>query len=45
MTQKLSSEKLMATLLQSINPGLIADKELRQTVLSITVIASIIGGW
>ena len=32
MTQKLSSEKLMATLLQSINPGLIADKELCQTV-------------
>jgi hypothetical protein len=32
MTQKLSSEKLMATLLQSIDPGLIADEGVRQTV-------------
>ena len=32
MTQKLSSEKLMATLLQSIDPGLIADEGVRQTL-------------
>ena len=32
MTEKLSSEKLMATLLQSIDPGLIADEGVRQTV-------------
>ncbi|WP_287242838.1 MULTISPECIES: hypothetical protein [unclassified Okeania] len=32
MTQKLSSEKLVATLLQSIDPGLIADEGVRQTV-------------
>ncbi len=32
MRQKLSSEKLVATLLQSIDPGLIADEGVRQTV-------------
>ncbi|NEQ75639.1 MAG: hypothetical protein F6K23_22870 [Okeania sp. SIO2C9] len=32
MMQKLSSEKLVATLLRSIDPGLIADVGVRQTV-------------
>ena len=32
MKQKLSSEKLMATLVQSFNPGKIADQGVRQTV-------------
>ena len=36
MTQKLSSEKLMATLLQSIDPGLIADEGVRQTVEAVS---------
>jgi hypothetical protein len=32
MTQKLSSEKLVPALLQSIDPGQIADESLRQTI-------------